>query len=545
MLGGCTKLMKLLLPHLDRVLVEHVVPEGDVLRIVARTDDALPDSCPGCRTSSPRRHSRYSRLLADNAIGGRQVVIDLSVRRLFCDNGDCARVTFAEQVPELTVWYGRRTPALRRILEAAGIVLAGLPGARLSSVLSAPVSRTTMLSLVMDLPDPVAETPRVLGVDDFALKKGHCYGSVLVDCESHAPIDLLPDRDAETFAAWLTEHPGVEIICRDRATAYATAARTAAPEALQVADRFHLWKNLCEAVEKDVSAHRSCLLNAALEPDIPVPGADPETVEAAPEGRREMQRRERHAAVHALYDKGVGIYTIVKELKLDHKTVQKYARAARVEDIPVGDGHRDTAVRPYLSYLHERWNEGCTEAKQLHAELRERGYLGSARTVRRHLQSLRAAGRTAPLVPDTPTVRQATSLLTRHPDTLDAEQVLARKRVLGCCPEMAKAAVHIEDFAKMLTQLEGRRLPDWIESVQASELSALGGFARNLRNDLDAVIRGLSVPWSSGVVEGRVTDIKAIKRQMGGRAGLPLLRKRVLLVAASRQPHRVTTRTVA
>lgn len=523
------------------MLVERVVVEDGLLRIVARSRDDLSVACPGCRVVSVRGHSRYGRLLADGAIGGHPVVIALSVRRLFCDNAGCPRVTFAEQVADLTFRYGRRTPALRRVLEAVGVVLAGLPGARMSSVLSAPVSRTTMLSLVMALPEPPAGTPRVLGVDDFALKKGHCYGSVIVDCESHAPIDLLPDRDAETFAAWLTEHPGVEIICRDRATAYATAARAAAPDALQVADRFHLWKNLCEAVEKDISAHRSCLLNAALKPDSSVPKAEPEAVEAAPEGRREMQRRERHAAVHALYDKGVGIYTIVKELKLDHKTVQKYARAARVEDIPVGDGHRDTAIRPYLSYLHERWNEGCTEAKQLHAELREQGYLGSARTVRRHLQPLRVAGRSAPLVPDIPTVRQATNLLTRHPDTLDADQALARKRVLGCCPEMAEAAVHIEDFAKMLTQLEGQRLPDWIETVQASALNALGGFARNLRNDLDAVIRGLSTTWSSGVVEGRVTDIKAIKRQMGGRAGLPLLRKRVLLVAASRRPHRVTS----
>jgi transposase len=533
------------LPHLSEVLVEDMVLEGNLVRIVARTDDDIPVPCPGCRSPSVRRHSRYGRLVADNGIGGHQVVVALSVRRLFCDNAGCARSTFAEQVPKLTVRYGRRTPALRRVLEAVGVVLAGLPGARLSSALSAPVSRTTMLSLVMALPDPESKTPRVLGVDDFAMKKGHCYGSVIVDCESHAPIDLLPDRDAETFAAWLTEHPGIEIICRDRATAFATAARTAAPEALQVADRFHLWKNLCEAVEKDISVHRSCLAGAALKPESTDPGtgaaADPDMAAVSPEGRRETRRRERHAAVHALYDKGVGIYTIVRELKLDPKTVKKYALAARVEDVPVKDAHLDTAIRPYLPYLHERWNEGCTQAKQLHAELRERGYLGSARTVRRHLQPLRTAGRTAPLVPDTPTARQTTNLLTRHPDTLDTEQTLTRKRVLGCCPEMAEAAVHIEDFATMLTRLEGRRLPAWIESVQTSELSALRGFARNLRNDLEAVIRGLSVSWNSGVVEGRVTDIKSIKRQMGGRAGLPLLRKRVLLVAASRRPRRVTS----
>ncbi|MGW6262889.1 hypothetical protein [Streptomyces sp. NPDC055085] len=155
-------------------------------------------------------------------------------------------------------------------------------------------------------------------------------------------------------------------------------------------------------------------------------------------------------------------------------------------------------IRPYLFYLHERGNEDCTEAKQLHAELRERGYLGSARTVRCHVQPLRTAGRTTPLVPDIPTVRQATNPLTRHPDTLDAGQVLTRERILGRCPEMAQAAVHIEDFAKLFTRLKGQLLPGWIESAQASQLSALSGFAHNLRNDLDAAIHGLSVPWSSG-----------------------------------------------
>ncbi len=182
MLGRCTELPKTLLPHLSEVLVEDVVVEGDMLRIVARTDGALPSPCPGCQTVSVRSHSRYGRLLADNAIGGRSAVIALSVRRLFCDIAGCPRVTFAEQVPDLTVRYGRWTPALRRALEAVGVVLAGLPGARMSSVLSASVSRTTMLSLVMALPDPAAETPRVLGVDDFALKKGHCYELVTRSC---------------------------------------------------------------------------------------------------------------------------------------------------------------------------------------------------------------------------------------------------------------------------------------------------------------------------------------------------------------------------
>lgn len=234
-------------------------------------------------------------------------------------------------------------------------------------------------------------------MDDFALKRGHVYATILIDVETGRRVDVLPDRTADTFAAWLREHPGVEIVCRDRASAYAEAVRTAAPEAVQVADRFHLWKNLCEAVEKCVAAHRACLVDPTEDPapDALATGvgtdAPPDPLPPAAEGVRAVQRRERHAAIHKLFDKGVGIYAIAKALGLDPKTVGKYAHAATVEDVPTSDGHRDTQIRPYLAHLHRRWNEGCTDAARLCAEIRELGFQGSARTVRRHLQPVRTA----------------------------------------------------------------------------------------------------------------------------------------------------------
>ena len=367
------------------------------------------------------------------------MVIRLRVRRFFCGWPGCPATTFAEQVEGLTSRYARRSPPLQRMLAAVALALAGRAGARLACVLGAVAGRSSMLRLIGALPDPRARQVTVLGVDDFAFRKGHAYGTVLIDMDTHRPVDLLPDREAGTLAAWLRAHPGTEVICRDRAGAYAAGARSGAPQAIQVADRWHMWHNLAGHAEKTVARHSACLRQEppAPAPAVPDTGTAPDLEQAAAvaaaghaEERALVRRtRERYAAVQALRAQGKGIKPIMRELHLAKETVRKFARAASIEELLA----RPLAGRPgildeHKPYLHERWNAGCTNALQLHAEITARGYRGSPGTVNLYLQPFRTLSAAPPARPAPPKVRDITGWILRHPDSLDADEQRNSKR---------------------------------------------------------------------------------------------------------------------
>jgi transposase len=524
----------ILLPHLAGVIVEGVVAAAGLVLVLARARaEAAP--CPACGAASARVHGRYARRLADAAVGGRRVVIRLTVRRFSCPVPGCKRKTFAEQVPGLTSRYARKTPLLASMLRDVAVALAGRAGSRLAAALGVPASRQVLLRLVMAAPDPAVPAPRVLGVDDFAIRRGQNYGTVIIDCQTGAPLDLLEGRDAQPLADWLIDHPGVEVICRDRSGAYADGARTGAPDAVQVADRFHLWQNLAKAVERCVAAHRSCLAEpgpAPIAADEPAPAAEPLAgARPDPSGKYADRARRHHALVHELLAEGRGLREIARYLGWGLHTVQRYARAATWQELADGrwQGPRASKLDPFKPYLSQRTGEGCGNGAQLFREIQDRGYTGSYSVVRSYLDLHRPAKE--PLPPAPPTVRDVTGWLTRHPDSLTEDDRPQLKAVLERCPQLQAASDQVRAFAAMLTQLTGQDLPQWISNARDAGLPGISSFAKGLEQDLDAVTQGLTTRWNSGPVEGRVNHIKMIKRQMFGRAGLPLLRKRVLLTA--------------
>jgi transposase len=546
-------LLTVLFPHLAGLRLCRVEDTGDAV-VISASSRAGQVCCPGCGTPSSRVHGGYARTVADGAVGGRPLLIALAVRRFRCLHDQCPAVTFAEQADGLTERYRRRSVPLLGMLARFGLELAGRPGARLAGTLGIAVHPSTVLRLVMALPEPqVTAAPEILGVDDFALRKGHVYGTVLVDIGTGDAVDLLPDREAATLESWLKAHPGAQVICRDRAGAYAEGARDGAPDAIQVADRWHLWHNLAEAAEKMVTRHRGCLKDQPAGGDTAGPDAPgiaslpqpqaPEQAEAAQvvldgsldacgrERRLVTRTRERHAAIRERLDAGQSLAAICRALNLDRKTAQRFARAASVDELLVSAMNRESKLDPFKHYICQRWNEGITDAAALHAELRQRGWAGSVRTVRRYVAPFRQLAAAPDPGPAVPKTRQITRWLLTRPDRLRPEEQEQLSQITGRCPHIQALAGHVSSFAEMMTGRTGiRDLEPWLTAAEADEGQPdLRSLAAGIRNDHQAVTNGLTLPHSSGKVEGTVNKIKMIKRQMYGRASFDLLRKRVIL----------------
>lgn len=534
-----------LFPHFADVRIARTEISPDELTIEARPRAATA-RCPDCRRRSRHVHSRYTRKIADRPSGERRVTVHLRVRRFRCRDARCPRRTFAERAPRRAARYARHSRPLHGRLEDLGLTLGGRLGARYARRAGIRASRTTLLRRVRALPEPTLTAPCVLGVDDFAPRRGHHYGTVLTDLERHRVIDVLPDRTADTFATWLKEHGQPEFICRDRGGDYASGARQGAPRATQIADRFHLARNSGEVLERILARHPAALRAAVGPAPMPSPAPDtPAPAEpSAPANPRRERRLARYERVVALHQASWSVTAIGREVGLCRESVRKYVHA---RDFPEWPGRRTklSAGTAHGAFLQARWEAGCRDATVLWAALRDRGFTGSLRMVQRIVAAWRVepgrrgraakragvAPTAAPARPRPPSARQAVWLLLRPVEALGPARLAMRERLMAAAPEVGEALSVLEGFRRMVRDRDRAALDGWLQDAEASPAREVRAFAANLRRDLAAVEAALTYEWSSGQVEGQVTRIKLLKRAMYGRAKLDLLRKRVLLAS--------------
>jgi transposase len=495
---------------LSALVIEDVEDAGEVICVRARTRDGAV-ACPACGTETGRVHEYRERVVADVPADGRRVLVKVRVRRMRCPVTGCPRQTFREQVPGVLDRYQRRTVRLTAQASAVARELAGRASARLLPALGIGVSGHTMLRVLLNIPLPVLEVPRVLGIDDFALRRSRHYATVLIDAETGRRVDVVPGRTADIAEKWLRDHPGAEVVCRDGSGAYGEAARRALPGAVQVSDRWHLWHLLAEAARKEIAAHSACWAKG-------VPRQ---------EGERAATTAKRWQQVHELRARNVGLLECARRLNLSLNTVKRYDRASEPERLARVPKYRPTLVDPHRGYLRKRRaEEPAVPVAQLLREIRERGYQGSSNLLVRYLSQGRAEGGRPHLSP-----RRAARILLTRPDRLTASQAETLTGLTTACPEMTALASLITSFAALLAPEPGNdaRLRQWISNACAADLPHMHSFTRGLDLDLQAATAALTLPHHNGRTEGVNTKTKMIKRQMYGRAGFALLRHRILL----------------
>jgi transposase len=508
--------------------------------------------CPECRFPTRRIHSRYRRTVADLPWADYRVLLQLSVRKFFCANGRCTRRIFTERLPGVVAPWARRTERLLHWLAAIAVALGGAAGVRLSRDLGVPVSRRTLLRVLRRLPLPSFASPTVLGVDDFAMRKRQAYGTVLIDLERHQPVALLPDRTADTLAHWLRAHPGVEVIARDRSPAYADGSHQGAPAAIQVADRFHLLQNLAEALDQVFTTHGQVLdaVNAAWRQQpipvseetvaVPVPSTDPPMPAQQRAAQRQAHRQHVYEQVWALHRQGWTVFAIAQHVGISPRTVQRDLQTATFRGRQRRSDRGRSLLNPYKAVLLERWNAGCRTAMRLFRDLQRRGYAGSYGLVAAYARRLRQAQGLAPgqrrarqplpMVAESPsqplTPRRATWLVLRRAEQRTAAEAEQLARLRAQQAQVAEAIDLAQDFAALVRQRQPTQLDPWLQRATTSALQAMQRFAKGLYEDYDAVKAGVTLPWSTGPVEGHINRLKMLKRQMFGRAHLDLLSRR-------------------
>ena len=484
---------------------------------------------------------------------GNTVRLEVKVRRFFCVNPHCSRRTFGERLSGLARRYGRTSDRLTQAHCQIGFALGGEAGARLATHLSMPTSPDTLLRRIRQAPIPKAPAVCVLGVDDWALRKGYRYGTILCDLERRRPIELLAERSANALKGWLQLHPEVRIISRDRGDEYIKGASEGAPQAIQVADRWHLLKNMRETLERVVDRYQASIREAARtaislvngKPPTdshPEPKPDPNATSSLPRRQQQQQQRrarrlERFERVRELHSQGVTFLAIAHRLGINRNTVRRFVRAATFPERASKPSH--SKIDAWTEFLQRRWEEGCRNARRLTEELRAQGFEGSYNMVLRGVAAWRqrncsalAPGyrsRTRSRIRARPSSRRVSWLLLKNEQELQTEERTFVEEIGRQCPPLYAAVALAREFTTMVQEQRAEDLESWKTRARDPAAAAeLRSFAQGLEADEDAIRAALTTKWSNGQVEGQINRLKMIKRQMYGRAKFDLLRQRVL-----------------
>jgi len=527
------------------------LPEGMLIDQVQITETGLhiavvathPTSrCPLCSKESSSIHSSYRRSVRDVSCGGRQVQLALTVRKFFCRNALCPRKVFTERMPQFVEPWARMTIRHCQALQSIGLATCGKGGARLAARLGMQTTRQTILRRIMDLPDGSAGSVVYVGIDDFAFRRGYRFGTILVNLESHRVVDLLPDRRAETAARWIRQQPDVMVVSRDRGGEYASAASEGAPQAVQCADRFHVVKNLTEAVQVLLARCQAEILTSLKteespqdQPCQPVISIEewrppePAHVEKVRLARR-AGRYARYQQVVELYKQGMPTREIAGQLGMSDRTLRDWLKRGAFPEAK-RRRKRQSSFDAFAPYVLKRWQSGERNGLAIFREIKAQGYPGTERSVYRYLKTLKQTEVRASVNPArirTYSANTAGWLFVHDPATLDEGEREDLATFCQASTTLKRAYRLIQEFLTMVHKREGHRLDAWLATIAESDLPELQSFASGVEKDKAAVKASLTWSINNGMVEGHVTKLKLIKRQMYGKAGFALLRQRVL-----------------
>jgi transposase len=497
--------------------VERIDTRGETILITASAR-RRGANCPSCHCEASRIHSRYLRKVLDLPWSGRSVRLLLTARRFRCDQRSCQQQIFAERFGDgVAAARARRTGRVDCLVHHLGLALGGRPAASIAERLMVPVSNDTLLRVVRRRARPHADPLRVVGIDDWAFRRNHRYGSIVCDLERRRVVALLPDREVGTVTAWLSQHPEIEVVSRDRGGGYGEATAKALPCATQVADRWHLMENasaaFLDAVQRSMKPIRAALgattVNLAL-----LTSAERLQYEG------HLRRQDANALVCNLLDQGIAIKEVVRRTGRSRKLVRQLARGERADIFRTRQGSLD----PHLPYLDTLWEAGCRNAAELWRRLRAEGFQGSLRVVGEWATRRRRSERSLASQHHRPISARTVARLMIDRDHLTKADAVTVAAIEAGVPTLAEAHAMIMRFQMMIRARADEDLDPWIRDA---EKSLIASFARGIMKDKAAVRAAIKEPWSNGQTEGHVNRLKLIKRQMYGRAKLDLIEARL------------------